>query len=74
MTLFSFQWNLNLLYVLIYWILNIFLRLSIDLGFDDFYSISKNNASQNEYIFLVYSAISNVLSGFLVLYIKCAMK
>ena len=74
MTLFSFQWNLNLLYVLIYWILNIFLRLSIDLGFDDFYSISKNNASQNEYIFLVYTAISNVLSGFLVLYIKCAMK
>ena len=74
MKLFSFHCNTNLIYVIIYWILNIFIRLSIYSHYDEFFAISQQNVSQNEYIFLVYTAISNVLSGFLVLYIKCAMK
>ena len=74
MKLFSFHCNTNLIYVIIYWILNIFIRLSIYSHYDEFFAISQQNVSQNEYIFLVYTAISNVLSGFLVLYIKCVMK
>ena len=74
MKLFSFHCNTNLIYVIIYWILNIFIRLSIYSHYDEFFVISQQNVSQNEYIFLTYIAISNILSGFLVLYIKCAMK
>ena len=63
-----------MIYILIYWILNIFLRLCIYLKFDDFFLISKNNIAQNEYIYAVYLAFSNLLSGFLFIYVKCSIK
>ena len=74
MSLFLLQRNLNLIYVLIYWFLNIFIRLCIYLNFDDFFSISKKSSAQNEYIYIIYLAISNLLSGFLILYIKLSMR
>lgn len=74
MSLFLLQRNLNLIYVLIYWFLNIFIRLCIYLNFDDFFSISKKSSAQNEYIYIIYLAISNLLSGFLILYVKLSMR
>lgn len=74
MSLFLLQHNLNLIYVLIYWFLNIFIRLCIYLNFDDFFSISKKSSAQNEYIYIIYLAISNLLSGFLILYVKLSMR
>ena len=74
MSLFILQRNLNLIYVLIYWFLNIFIRLCIYLNFDDFFSISKKSSAQNEYIYIIYLAISNLLSGFLILYVKLSMR
>ena len=74
MSLFSFHWNKNLIYVLIYWIINIFIRLSIYFGYEELFLISKNKTAQNEYIYIIYSVISNLLSGFLILYIKFVMR
>ena len=44
------------------------------LNFDDFFSISKKSSAQNEYIYIIYLAISNLLSGFLILYVKLSMR
>ena len=74
MSLFSFHCNKNLIYVLIYWIINIFISLSIYFGYEDLFFISKNNTAQNEYIYIIYSVVSNLLSGFLILYIKFVMR
>ena len=73
MKLFSFHWNINLLYVVIFWIINIFIRLSIYFQFDQFFLISKK-ISLNEYIYVIYIAVSNILSGFLIIYVNCVMK
>ena len=62
MSLFSFHWNKNLIYVLIYWIINIFIRLSIYFGYEELFLISKNKTAQNEYIYIIYSVISNLLN------------
>ena len=74
MGLFSFYWNVNLLYVLVYWVLNVFLRLLIYFKYDDCFVISPNKTYQNEYIFLIYCIAGNLLSGFLFVYVKCASK
>ena len=42
--------------------------------YDNCFLISKYNLSFNEYIFVIYFAISNLLSGFLILYIKKSIK
>jgi hypothetical protein len=74
MGLFSFYWNNNLYYVLVYWVLNIILRLLIYFKYDQFFLISKNKPHQNEYIFMSYCVVGNLLSGFLILYVKCTSK
>ena len=74
MGLFSFYWNNNLYYVLVYWVLNIILRLLIYFKYDQFFLISKNKPHQNEYIFMSYCVLGNLLSGFLILYVKCTSK
>ena len=73
MSFFSFHCNKNLIYIAIYWILGIFLRLLIYLKYE-FFKIAKNNPAQNEYIYVIYHVISNILGGFLILYIKCSLK
>jgi len=73
LSLFSFHWNKNLIYAFIYWIIEIFLRMIIVYQYDNCFLISKT-ISFNEYIFVVYFAISNLLSGFLILYIKKSIK
>ena len=74
MGIFSFYWNNNLYYVLVYWILNITLRLLIYFKYNDFFLISKNKTYQNEYFFMSYCVVGNLLSGFLILYVKCTSK
>ena len=74
LSLFSFHCDKNLIYVLIYWIVEIFLRMIIVYQYDNCFLISKYNLSLNEYIFVIYFAISNLLSGFLILYIKKSIK
>ena len=74
MGLFSFYWNNNLYYVLVYWVLNIILRLLIYFKYEQFFLISKNKPHQNEYIFMSYCVVGNLLSGFLILYVKCTSK
>ena len=73
MSFFSFHCNKNLIYVAIYWIFGILLRLLIYLKFE-YFTIVKNNLAQNEYIYVICHVFSNILSGFLILYIKCSFK
>ena len=69
MAIFSFNRNIHLIYVLIYWIVEIFNRLAIYFLWD-YYLISKNNLGENEYIYIIYYVISHLLTGFLVIYIN----
>ena len=70
MSIFSFNKNINLIFVLIYWIVEILTRLAIFYLWD-YFIVSKNSLAENEYIYIIYYTISNLLSGFLVIYINC---
>ena len=74
MSVFSFNFNINLIYVLIYWILNIFLRILIDYKNEELFLISKENIAEDEYIFAIYNVISNLMNGFLILYVHYSTK
>ena len=40
----------------------------------DYFLVIKNKMTDNEYIYIIYLCISNLLTGFLILYIKFSMK
>ena len=71
MSLFTINCNLNLIYVLIYWILEIFIRLAIYYNWE-YFTLSKKSQAENEYMFIIFPVFSKLLSGFLILYIKCS--
>ena len=71
MSFFSFNFNINLIYVLIYWIIEIFLRISMYYK-PEFFLVS-NDPKENEYMFILFPVISKLFSGFLVLYVYCSL-
>ena len=68
MSFLSFNWDKHFIYAIIYWILEIFVRLSMYLHWKSF-KMSPSDV-HNEYIYVVLLNISDLLAIFLVLYIK----
>ena len=73
MSFISFNYNKNLIYAIIYWTLEIIHRTFVYLSWNKYYNIVINDAI-NEYIYVILLNISDLLAGFLVIYINCAMK
>ena len=72
MSFLTFNYNKNLNYAIVYWALEITYRLITNLEWE-YFQIIKNDAI-NEYIYLMLLNISDLLAGFLVLYINCSLK
>ena len=72
MPILEFNYDKTLIYVAIYWIVEISFRLARKLKKKYFYIV--DNKVQNEYILAIYSSIGDLLSGFLVLYIHYSSK
>ena len=72
MSFITFNYNKNLNYAIIYWALEITYRLFVNLQWD-YFRIIENDAI-NEYIFLILLNISDLLAGFLVIYINYSLK
>ena len=72
MSFISFNWDKHFIFAIIYWALEICVRLHMYIQWD-YFSMSKCDV-QNEYIFVILLNISDLLSIFLVLYIKCAFR
>ena len=71
MSLITFHFNKNLIYVLVYWVLEILIRLTMHYK-PEFFEISED-PKENEYMFIIFPVISKLLSGFLILYIYCIL-
>ena len=68
----TFHFNKNFIYVIIYWVLEISYHLATHLGETNF--DLTNDEIKNEYFFVILLNIADLLSGFLVLYMKCSFK
>ena len=73
MSFITFNYNRNLIYAIIYWALEIISRSFMYFGWDKYFNIVINDAI-NEYIYVILLNISDLLAGFLVLYINYTMK
>ena len=73
MSFITFNYNKNLKYAIIYWALEIITRSFMYLKWDEYYNIVINDAI-NEYIYVILLNISDLLAGFLVLYINSTIK
>ena len=69
MSLLTFNFNKNLIYALIYWVMEISFRISTHY-FPEYFEVS-TDLKENEYMFIVLPIIGKLLSGFLALYIYC---
>ena len=69
MSLFSINFNIHLIYVIIYWALEILIRVSM-FYMPDYFEIS-DNPKMDQYMFIIFSVISRLLSVFLILYVYC---
>ena len=72
MSLLIWNFDQNFIYVIIYWALEIILRIFLILK-EEYFKMSKNIV-HNEYMFVIFLNIADLLSGFFVLYMKCASK
>ena len=72
MAILTFKKNKNFIYAIIYWILEIIFRLVSNLK-KDFFKMSSDSV-QNEYMFVILLNLADLLSIFLVLYIKHSSK
>ena len=70
--IFSFNFNINLIYIIIYWILEIFIRITMSYE-PEYYTIS-NNPKDNEFMFIIFPVISKLFSGFIILYVYCVFR
>ena len=70
MSLLTFNFNKSMIYVLIYWILDISTRLTMFYKME-YFQLSKDNPAENEFLFIIYPVISKLFSGFLIVYINC---
>ena len=73
MSIISFNWDKHFIYAIIYWMLEITVRLFMYLKWDNYFKMSDTDV-QNEYIYVVLLNIADWLSGFLIIYIKCAFR
>ena len=73
MSIISFNWDKHFIYAIIYWVLEITVRLFMYLKWDNYFKMSDTDV-QNEYIYVVLLNIADWLSGFLIIYIKCAFR
>ena len=69
---FSFNFNINLIYIIIYWILEIFYRITMAYE-PEYYTIS-NNPKDNEFMFIIFPVISKLFAGFIILYVYCVFR
>ncbi len=72
MAFLSFNWDKHFIYAIVYWILEIIIRLGMYIQWN-VYKMSDSEV-QNEYIYVVLLNIADLLSCFLVLYIKCSFR
>ena len=72
MSFISFNYNKNLIYAIIYWALEIITRSVMYFKWE--YSKIVEKDTINEYFFVLIYNISDLLAGFLVLYINCSLK
>ena len=73
MSLLSFNWDKHFIYAIIYWILEICVRLVMYLKWEEYFKVSDSDI-QNEYVYVILLTIADLLAGFLVLYIKLTFK
>ena len=73
MALITFNYNKHLIYAIIYWAIEIIRRSFIYFQWEYFRIIEENDAI-NEYIYLILLNISDLLAGFLVIYIQYSIK
>ena len=72
MSLLSFNYDAHFIYAIIYWILEIIIRILMYTNWE-YFQMSDDNV-QNEYLYVIISNIGDLLSGFLVLYTKYSTK
>ena len=72
MSLITLNFDKNFSYVIIYWILEIIFRIIFSLR-EQYFNIVENIV-HNEYIYVLLLNIADIISGFLVIYTKCASK
>ena len=72
MSLLSFNWDNHFIYAIIYWILEIMVRLGMYLRWK--YFRMSDSEVENEYIYVVFLTIADLFAGFLVLYVKCTFQ
>ena len=72
MSLLTWNFNKNFIYVIIYWILEIIYHIIFAKN-SKFLKMTKDYI-QNEFIFVILCNILDLLSGFFILYSKCASK
>ena len=72
MSLIKFNYNKSLNYAIIYWVLELITRYLMYSHFELF-TLVNNNYAVNEYIYLLLLNLSDLLSGFLVLYIQLSI-
>ena len=73
MRLLTLNWNKNLIYVAVYWALEITFRLVNKLNNEDFKFVKEDDV-QNEYVLVIFSNVADLLGGFLFLYIWYSSK
>ena len=71
MSFLTINCNISFIYVLIYWLLEIFVRLIMYYKWE-YFKIS-DDAAETEYMFLIYPSISKLFSGILIIYLNCVV-
>ena len=71
MSCISFHYNKNLIFAIVYWILEIIFRMFIHYK-SKYFQFAKPDA-YNEYIFVILQIIGDLCAGFLVLYIYISL-
>ena len=72
MSLIRWNFDKNFIYVIIYWVIEISIRILSSLK-PEFFKLSKDTVN-NEYIFVILNFLADLLAGFLVLYSNCKSK
>ena len=72
MSCITFNYNKNIIYAIIYWVLEIITRMIMYLNWKIFEIVEKD--AINEYLYVIMLNISDLLAGFLVLYIHYSFK
>ena len=68
--LLTFNFNINLIYVIIYWILELFIRITWNYK-PEYFNISED-PKEKEFMYIIFPVISKLLLGFIILYVYCA--